>query len=156
MRILVDADACPVKNIIEEVAKQYKIEVLMVSNHHHGIKSSYAQVLMVDSYSQSVDIAIVNRAVAGDIIVTQDYGLAAMVLEKGIGAIHPGGKIFTKENIDGLLMQRYVNQKAREARSKTLRNKKRTARDDIHFKQEFIRLIEGLLNKDDSDMQTLE
>ncbi len=145
MRILVDADACPVKNIIEEVAKQYKIEVLMVSNHHHGIKSSYAQVLMVDSYSQSVDIAIVNRAVPGDIVVTQDYGLAAMVLEKGIGAIHPGGRIYTRENIDSLLMQRYVNQKARESRTKTTRNKKRTPQDDVRFKQEFIRLIQGLV-----------
>ncbi len=147
MRILVDADACPVKNIIEEVAKQYKIEVIMVSNHHHGIKSSYARVLMVDSYSQSVDIALVNMALAGDILVTQDYGLAAMVLEKGVEAIHPGGKIYTIDNIDSLLMQRYVNQKARESKIKTTRNKKRTLQDDSRFRQEFIHLIEVMAGK---------
>ncbi|KUG04096.1 hypothetical protein ASZ90_018503 [hydrocarbon metagenome] len=149
MRILVDADACPVKNIIEDVAKQYKIEVIMVSNHHHGITSSYAQILMVDSYSQSVDIAIVNIALAGDILVTQDYGLAAMVLEKGVEAIHPGGRIFTKDNIESLLMQRYVNQKARESRIKTTRTKKRTTQDDLRFRQEFINLIEGMVNEGD-------
>ncbi len=150
MRILVDADACPVKNIIEEVAKHYDIEAIMVSNHHHGITSSYAQVLMVDAYSQSVDISIVNIVEAGDIVVTQDYGLAAMVLPKGAGAIHPGGRIYTKDNIDSLLMQRYINQKAREARIKTSRNKKRTLQDDYRFKQEFTRLIEALNNEADN------
>ncbi len=153
MRILVDADACPVKNIIEQVAKQYKLDVIMISNHHHGIKSTYAKVLMVDSYSQSVDIAIVNIAEPGDIIVTQDYGLAAMVLEKKIGAIHPGGRIFTKDNIDSLLMQRYLNQKARESRIKTTRNKKRTIQDDQHFNQELIRLIESLNGEADKNKE---
>lgn len=142
MKILVDADACPVKNIIEDLAQQYNIEVIMISNHHHSLKSSYARVLTVDAYSQSVDIAIANLAVTGDIVVTQDYGLAALVLEKDIGAIHPGGIIYTRDNIDGLLMQRFVNQKAREARVKTGRNKKRSIKDDIRFKQGMIQLIE--------------
>ena len=142
MKILVDADACPVKNIIEDLAEQYNMGVIMVSNHHHYLKSSYAQILTVDAYAQSVDIAIANLAVTGDIVVTQDYGLAALVLEKGIGAIHPGGIIYTRDNIDGLLMQRFINQKAREARIKTGRNKKRNSKDDIRFKQAMIKLIE--------------
>jgi uncharacterized protein YaiI (UPF0178 family) len=134
MKILVDADACPVRNIIEDLAQQYNLEVIMVSNHHHELKSSYARVLTVDSYSQSVDIAIANLASTGDIVVTQDYGLASLVLEKGIGAIHPGGIIYTRENIEGLLIQRYINQKAREARIKTGRNRKRNIKDDIRFR----------------------
>ena len=68
MKILVDADACPVRNIIEDLAQQYNLEVIMVSNHHHELKSSYARVLTVDSYSQSVDIAIANLASTGDIV----------------------------------------------------------------------------------------
>ncbi|NLO21282.1 MAG: YaiI/YqxD family protein [Syntrophomonadaceae bacterium] len=145
MKILVDADACPVKNIIEDLAQQYNIEVIMISNHHHVLKSSYAKVLTVDAYSQSVDIAIANLAVKGDIVVTQDYGLAALVLEKGIGAIHPSGIIYTRDNIDGLLMQRFINQKAREARVKTGRNKKRNIKDDIRFEQVMVQLIEMML-----------
>jgi uncharacterized protein YaiI (UPF0178 family) len=147
MKILVDADACPVRNIIEDLAQQYNLEVIMVSNHHHELKSSYARVLTVDSYSQSVDIAIANLASTGDIVVTQDYGLAFLVLEKGIGAIHPGGIIYTRENIEGLLIQRYINQKAREARIKTGRNRKRNIKDDIRFRQALIKLIEIMLGK---------
>jgi len=146
MKILVDADACPVKKIIEEAAREYGLDVLMVSNYHHGIKSDYSTVLIVDSYSQAVDISIVNKSRAGDIVVTQDYGLASMVLEKGSRAIHPGGMVYTRDNIETLLMQRYLNQKAREVRMKTGRAKKRNKDDDIHFKREFVKIIEETLN----------
>ncbi len=145
MKILVDADACPVKNIIEDLAQQYNIEVIMVSNHHHALQSSYAQVLTVDDYSQSVDIAIANLAVTGDIVITQDYGLAALVVGKGIGAIHPGGNIYTLDNIDGLLMQRFISQKARQAGEKAGRPKKRNLKDDMYFRQEMLRLMKIML-----------
>jgi uncharacterized protein YaiI (UPF0178 family) len=147
MKILVDADACPVKNIIEELAKEYQLGVLMISNHHHGISSDYAQVLMVDGYSQSADLAIVNRTEGGDIVVTQDYGLAAMVLPKNAQAIHPSGNRFTKDNIDSLLARRYLNQKAREAKMKTPKTKKRTARDDLRFRTVLKQVIEENLSQ---------
>ncbi len=141
MRIIVDADACPVKNIIEEVASSKQIPVIMVSNLNHNITSSYSEVIVVDGTSQAADIAIVNMANTGDIVVTQDYGLASMILGKDGKAINPNGKVYSLDNIDTLLMQRYVNFKAREARQKISRPKKRNKGDNEKFKNNFIKLI---------------
>lgn len=144
MKILVDADACPVKNIIEAVGQKYSLPVIMVSNQHHTLNSDYAQVQVVDAYSQSADIHIVNQTDPDDIVITQDYGLAAMVLAKGAHSIHPDGRVYTSENIESLLMQRYINQKAREAGSRTPHSKKRTRADDQRFREVLVQLVERI------------
>lgn len=141
MKIIVDADACPVKGIIEDIASSQGIELIMVSNYHHIIASDYAQLIVVDAASQSADMTIANNTRPGDIIITQDYGLASMVLAKKACAIHPSGNIYTLDNIDGLLMQRYVNQKARQARKRIAGPKKRQAEDDQRFKNNLGKLI---------------
>ena len=141
MKIIVDADACPVKGIIEDLASSQSIELIMVSNYHHLIASEYAKLVVVDAASQSADMAIANYSRPGDIVVTQDYGLASMVLAKKARAIHPSGNIYTLDNIDGLLMQRYVNQKARQARKRIAGPKKRQAEDDQRFKSNLESLI---------------
>lgn len=86
----------------------------------------------------------------GDIAVTQDYGVAALVLGKGGYAIHQSGKIFTNENIDGLLMERHINKKARMSSSKNhLKGpKKRTKEDDLRFESAFESLLCGILSHD--------
>lgn len=145
MKILVDADACPVKDIIEDIAGNYSLQVIMISNPSHNIRSSYSDIIMVDGGAEAVDIAVVNRSKAGDIVVTQDYGLASMVLGKGAAAINPSGKIYTMENIDGLLMQRYLNYKARKVGLKTINPRKRSAKDDQRFTRNFTELIEKLI-----------
>ncbi len=142
MKILVDADACPVKNIIEEIAGQFCLEVIMVSNINHLIDSQYASVVVVDGASQSADIAIINLAKPGDIVVTQDYGLASMVMAKGSRALTPGGKIYTDENIDRLLLSRFLNQKARRAGERIKGPKKRAAQDDKKFAKSLQQIIE--------------
>lgn len=142
MKIVVDADACPVKELIEKIAKKYHLEVIMISNHHHVIQSDYAQVVVVDGASQSADIAITNISNCGDIVVTQDYGLASMVLGKRALAISPNGKIYDNENIEGLLMQRFVNYKARKAGLRISGPRKRKADDDRHFMLNLVMLIE--------------
>lgn len=141
MRIIVDADACPVKKIIEDLAVSYGVELIMVSNYHHVIASTYATLIVVDAASQSADMTIANYAHNGDIVVTQDYGLASMVLGKHAGAIHPSGKIYTPDNIDGLLMQRYVNQKARQARKRIANPKKRQSEEDQRFRHNLEKMI---------------
>jgi len=141
MKIIVDADACPVKDIIEEIARQYKIELIMVSNVNHIIRSNYAKVLIVDGASQSADIAIINLARPGDIVVTQDYGLASMVLPKGSLSIDSQGKEYTNDNIDGLLMRRYVNQKIRQAGGRINGPRKRNPADNRLFEQRLRELI---------------
>lgn len=148
MKILVDADACPVKNIIEEVAGQFSLEVIMVSNINHLIESQYASVVVVDGASQSADIAIINLARPGDVVVTQDYGLASMVMAKGTRALTPGGKIYTDENIDRLLLSRFLNQKARRAGERIKGPRKRAGQDDRKFATSLQQIIEqNITNK---------
>ncbi len=144
MKIIVDADACPVKDIIEDLARSRGIELIMISNYHHMITSKYARVVVVDGSSQSADIAIVNHARENDIVVTQDYGLASMALAKRARVIHPSGNVYTLENIDGLLMQRYVHQKARQARERISGPRKRQAVDDKQFRSQLERLLNEL------------
>lgn len=142
MKIIVDADACPVKEIIEVLAERKDIKVIMVSNYSHQISSHYAEKVVVDKESQAADITIANMTEPGDIIVTQDYGLASIVLGKGAAAVNPSGKIYTDQNIDMLLMQRYLNTKARQAGLKHINPKKRTVNDNNRFEQSFKSLLD--------------
>lgn len=141
MKILVDADACPVKEIIESIAARHGLEVIMVSNLNHCIQSQYAEVVVVDGASQAADIAIINMVHPGDIVVTQDYGLASMALAKGSYALDPMGKIYTAENIDRLLLSRFLNQKARRAGERTKGPRKRVRPDDNRFARSLEQLI---------------
>ncbi|NLV20468.1 MAG: YaiI/YqxD family protein [Syntrophomonadaceae bacterium] len=141
MKIIVDADACPVKQIIENIAAKYDLNVIMVSNYHHQIDSNYATVIIADGAAQAADMIIANQTRPGDIVVTQDYGLAAIILGRNAYAIHPRGNIYSRENIDGLLMQRYLNQKARQANKRISGPRKKTSRDDEMFAQQFEKLI---------------
>lgn len=135
LKIIVDADACPVKDIIEEVAKEHRLEMIMVSNINHLITSQYAKVMVVDGTAEAADIAIVNLTRRGDVVVTQDYGLASMALAKGSYALDPLGHQYTETNIEGLLLSRYINQKARRAGERTGGPRKRNSDDDSRFHQ---------------------
>ena len=143
MRILVDADACPVNRIVEQVAEQYKIPLVFVCDENHTLSSSYGDIVTVPSGMDAVDFKIIEIGKKGDLVVTQDYGVAAMVLGKGMYAIHQSGKEYTEYSIDSLLMERHISKKARK--SGKFRGKgpsKRTTEDDKKFQDELIRLIE--------------
>ena len=119
-RIIVDADACPFKDTILEIASAHGLAVTLVANYCHDIEGGgAAEVVRVDKEPDAVDLAIANRAAPGDIVVTQDYGLAAMVLGKGCRALSPRGRIYTDGNIEGLLAERHLAQKARRAGGRT-------------------------------------
>ncbi|MCS4473945.1 YaiI/YqxD family protein [Clostridium botulinum] len=120
MRILVDADACPGRNIIEQVAKKYKIDVMMFCDINHVINSNYSIIKYVDHGFQSVDIVLINATKENDIIITQDFGVAAMALGKKAKAINPKGYIFSNDNIDRMLFERHVSAKMRRAGIKIL------------------------------------
>ena len=141
MKIVVDADACPVQDIIEIVAQRCQLEVVLVSNIHHHLQSQYASIVMVDGASQAADLAIMNMVCPGDIVVTQDYGLASMVIAKGSFALDPSGRIYSDDNIDGLLMSRFLNQKARQAGKRIKGPRKRTKPDDVCFTKNLKRII---------------
>jgi uncharacterized protein YaiI (UPF0178 family) len=141
MQILVDADACPVKQIIVRLAKQKNIPVTMMIDTSHEINDGYSRVITVDRQADSVDYALMGLLTRDDIVVTQDFGLAAMVIGKGAKAINQNGLIFTDDNMDRLLMERHIGQKIRRGGGRTKGPAKRTKEDDSRFEAAFERLL---------------
>lgn len=144
MHILVDADACPVVGIVEKIAKQYSIPCILLCDTNHVINSEYSEVKVIGAGADAVDYVLINICRKGDIVVSQDYGVAAMALGKGAYAIHQSGKWYTGDNIDQMLMERHIAKKARMSKGKKHIKgpAKRTEEDDIRFEESFIRLVE--------------
>jgi uncharacterized protein YaiI (UPF0178 family) len=133
MRILVDADACPVRHFVIKVAKEHKLPVIMFVDTSHQLDDGYSEVVTVDQQRDSVDIALINRTNSHDIVVTQDYGVAAMALGKGARAINQNGMIYSSENMDRILLERHISQKIRRSGGRTSGPRKRTRADDERF-----------------------
>jgi uncharacterized protein len=137
LKILVDADACPVKQIIESVAKNYKLKVIMFIDTSHKLKSDYSEIVVVSQGKESVDIALINQTQVNDIIITQDYGLAAMGLSKKAFVINQNGLIYNDENINQLLFERFLSAKIRRSGGRTSNAKKRSPDNDKNFRLKF-------------------
>lgn len=142
MKILVDADACPVKEIILSVSKDLGIEVIMFVDTAHILNLDGCQVVTVDKGKDSVDMKLGENIKNGDIVVSQDYGVAALALLKKAKALNQNGLIFTQDNIDRLLFERYLSQKARRSGKKTSNPPKRTSEDNIKFEKALRSLCE--------------
>ena len=143
MNILIDADACPVTRIAENIARHYRIPVLLLCDTNHRLTSDYSTVRIIGEGADAVDIALINLCRPGDIIITQDYGVAALALGKKARAIHQSGRWYTDENIDGLLMERHLAKKARQSSKHHLKGPpRRTAEDDRRFAESFERMIQ--------------
>ena len=149
MRTLVDADACPVVRIVENIARDYGIPVVLYCDTNHVIRSDYSFVKVIGAGAEAVDFALVNDCKSGDVVVTQDYGLAAMVLSKNAYALHQNGRKYDNDNIDMLLSERYIAKKARMSKAKHhLKGPaKRTEEDDERFASSFRKLVEILIRK---------
>lgn len=143
MKILVDGDACPGKLLIEKAAKEEKIPVIILCDINHYITSDYSEVIYVDAGFQSVDMNLINKVEKGDIVITGDFGVATLALGKRAYAIGGKGFIYDSDNIDKLLFERHVSQKARRAGIKTGTIKKRTSEDDDRL----YRNLKGLIQK---------
>jgi uncharacterized protein YaiI (UPF0178 family) len=144
MRILVDADACPVKKEILNVAKEYNVEVQMFLDNSHVYEDGYSTVFILDKGRDSVDYFLINKMQEDDIIVTQDYGVATMALSKKGYPINQNGMLYNDDNILALLNQRALNQKLR--RHKNMKGpKKRTTNDSINFEESLRLLIKSKL-----------
>jgi uncharacterized protein YaiI (UPF0178 family) len=136
-KILVDADACPVRGIITETAKRHGLKVLLFVDTSHILEDDYAEVVVIGRGRDAVDFALINRTHKGDIVVTQDYGLAAMVCARGARAIHPSGLIYTRDNLDLLLFERHLNAKIRRAGGRHAGPRRRNQSDNIRFERAF-------------------
>ena len=143
MQILVDADACPVKNIIIRIAKEHGIPVIMIIDTSHELNDGYSTVITVDKARDSVDIKLINMVQKNDIVVTQDYGVAAMGLGKGAKVLNQNGLIYSDNNIDRLLFERHLGQKIRRAGGRTGNIRKRSKENDEAFEKALLMLIKS-------------
>lgn len=137
MKVIIDADACPVVDIAVQITKENNIECIIVCDNTHFIQKDSAETIVVDKGADSADCKIANLTEKGDIIITQDYGLAALVLGKGAKALNQNGLIYTNDNIENLLFTRHIGKKERMAGNRTKGPKKRTHQNDLDFIKAF-------------------
>jgi uncharacterized protein YaiI (UPF0178 family) len=148
MQVLVDADACPrgAMDTIRRLQSVYGYKIITISSFNHCFDGP--DHITVGQESQAADIAVINRVQRGDIVVTQDWGLAAMVLGKAGKPIDPRGRIFTEKNIDLLLEERHLKAKFRRGGGRTKGPRARTAEDERVFEDAFVSLLRSNLIED--------
>lgn len=143
MKIFVDADACPSIDKITFLAKQKKIPLLLYIDDSHNLENDYGKVIYLSKGFQSVDMAISSDIGKGDILITQDFGLATIALTKSAYALHPKGMIYDNDNIEQLLYERHLNAKLRKCNKHLNGPKKRTKEDEKNL----LKSLEFLINK---------
>ena len=149
INILVDADGCPVVDLTIQFAKKYELPVTLFCDTAHNMQREGAKTIMVSKGMDAVDFELVNRVKPGDIVITQDYGLAAMVLAKRGLVLDQNGREYTNENIDQLLHSRHIAKKIRQAGGRMKGPKKRRKEDNDSFEIAFNALILQQINKQD-------
>lgn len=143
MKVFVDADACPVVDITVRLCKQAGITCTLLCDTAHEMYREGAQTLVFDKGADSVDFALVNRVSSGDVVVTQDYGLASMCLAKRAIVLHQDGWSYTEDNIGALLFQRHESKKYRMAGGRIKGPSKRRPEQDAAFAQALQQLLQG-------------
>ncbi len=142
MKIFIDADGCPVVNEAITIAKEYDLKIIIVKNYAHKIVDDYAEVISVDISRDSTDFFIINQVAPNDIVVTQDYGLAAICLSKQALSINQNGLVYTNGNIDGLLNRRHIHGELRRSGRYHSKAKKRKTETNKVFQENLRKLIE--------------
>lgn len=133
VKILIDADGCPVVGQTIDLAKAYRLPVILICDTSHEMHRDGAETITVSKGADAVDFVLVNRVDQGDIVVTQDYGLAAMVLAKRGIPIDQNGRVYSDENIEQLLHGRHVAKKIRQGGGRMKGPKKRRSEDNENF-----------------------
>lgn len=142
MNVLIDADACPVVDIAVSACRQFHVPCLLLCDTAHQMQREGAQTLIFDKGADSVDLALANRAKSGDIVITQDYGVASMCLAKGARVLHQDGWEYTEFNISGLMEQRHAAKKFRAAGGRTKGPAKRKPAQDQAFREAITKLLQ--------------
>ena len=145
MELFIDADGCPVTNIAVALARSHSIPCTLLCDTSHEIQRPGARTITVSKGADSVDYALVNLVKKGDLVVTQDYGLAAMCLSRGAIPIHQDGMVYTADNIDSLLFFRAAAKKIRNAGGRLKGPSKRTKEQDRAFEASLQKLLEDCL-----------
>lgn len=143
-RVLIDADGCPVVDLTVSIARRRGLECLILCDTSHVFEKPGATTLTFSKGPDSVDLALVNLLRAGDAVVTQDYGLAAMCLARRARVLDQNGMEYTDANIVGLLLARHTAKKIRSAGGRLRGPAKRAAGQDADFAQALERLLAQL------------
>jgi len=143
MTIFIDADGCPVVDITVRLAAKAKVDCVIICDTAHIFEKPGAKTITVSKGNDSVDFTLVNMIAKGDIVVTQDYGLAAMCLARGAVPINQNGMIYNDSNIDSLLMQRYTAKKIRMAGGRLKGPAKRTQAQNLAFEDTLQTLLKS-------------
>lgn len=148
MRIYIDADGCPVVGLTIDIAKDYEIPITIVADYAHVFyEEENVQVILCDQGKDNADFEIINRIVKHDIAITQDYGLAALLLAKDVYVLSQNGNRYLNENMDTLLQQRHTSAKQRKLNKHGPHMRKRTNADDDAFEDALRALLEELLHE---------
>ncbi|HBT18722.1 MAG TPA: YaiI/YqxD family protein [Clostridiaceae bacterium] len=147
MKIYIDADGCPVVKETIQLAKGHELAVVVVKNYAHELQDDYAEIVTVDISRDAADFYIANHMRRGDVLITQDYGLAAMVLSKGCPVLTQQGLLLTEHNILSFLDRRHIHQKMRKTQKIYTKTKKRTLEDDLRFKEALERVLSDGIHK---------
>lgn len=142
MKVYVDADACPVVDITVNCCRKADVQCFLLCDTAHELHRDGAQTMVFDKGADSVDFALVNRVSAGDVVVTQDYGLASMCLAKRATVLHQDGWQYTEDNIGALLFQRSESRRYRAAGGRIKGPSKRTEEQNKRFAQALTELLQ--------------
>ena len=142
MKVLIDADGCPVVDRAVALCRQYAIPCLLLCDTAHEFHRDGAETLVFDKGADSVDYALVNRVLAGDVVITQDYGLGSMCLAKSARVMHQDGWEYTSDNIDALLLVRHESRQHRAACGRFKGPKKRDPSHNDRFALGFEKLLQ--------------
>ena len=142
MKVLIDADGCPVVDLAVRICKKAEICCLILCDTAHEIHRSGAETFVFDKGADSVDYALANRVEPCDIVITQDYGLASMCLAKKARVLHQDGWEYSADNIDALLLVRHQSRKHRAAGGRFKGPKKRNTSQDLAFQASLEHLLQ--------------
>ena len=142
LRVLIDADGCPVVDIAVKLCRQWDIPCLLLCDTAHEFYKEGATTLVFDKGADSVDFALANRVESGDLVITQDYGLASLCLARNARVLHQDGWEYTRDNIDALLLVRHESRKIRAAGGRTKNAKKRTSAQNESFEIRLSNLLQ--------------
>lgn len=153
MRLLIDGDACPNKDEIKELAMKYHIEMIVFVDYAHMMEDDYYQTIHCEIGRDSVDMAIVNASLPDDLVITQDYGLASLLIGKRVKVLHVSGMVIDEGNIDELLMTRYISAKQRKSQKHLKGPSKRTQEVKHRFLDELNCFFERNMQREDNSIK---
>lgn len=142
-KLVIDADGCPVVRQAAKTAAEYSADCLIVCDSAHYFDISTAKTVVVSQGADSADFYIANHVAPGDIVITQDYGLAAMCLAKKACAINQDGRVYSDENIGGLLESRAIGKKIRRSGGRLKGPPKRHEEQNKRFVDTLRRILEN-------------